>query len=72
METTRSFTVNLKTIEDYNQEKLHQYERETKTGVACPNCENELEFLSDVILPSNPPQRTVKCHDCDYYGLVYA
>lgn len=62
----------LKTIEEYNKEKLDCHNMKNNTGIACPDCGFELQFTEmNVMLLTNPPQRTVNCSHCGYYRNVY-
>tara|TARA_B100000745_G_scaffold298065_1_gene246057 strand:+ start:1299 stop:1505 length:207 start_codon:yes stop_codon:yes gene_type:complete len=61
----------LKTIEEHNAEVRRLYKKEhLLTGIACPHCENELQYIDNTLLLSSPPQKRVTCFECGYKGSV--
>lgn len=61
----------LKSIEEHNKDILDKYNSHYKTGVACPNCGTELQFITNIEYMSNPPQKDVQCYNCAYLGRIY-
>ena len=62
----------LKTIAEHNEEVLHVTRRnENLTGVECPNCKTELQFIGRGVMLSSPMQRDVKCFNCNYANRLY-
>lgn len=59
----------LLTIEEHNKRVLAD---KFKTGVACPNCGNELQFTTPgLYYCSSPLKADVKCFKCDYVTKIY-
>lgn len=65
----------LKTLRDYNRERLRYHWENTPDGNPCPNgiscpvCEKELVDTNPLtILPSFPPKKSVHCDSCDFKG----
>lgn len=61
----------LKTIEEHNAEVLDSFKERNNTGVACPNCDNELQFADSMILLSYPAQKKVVCFECNYTTNIF-
>ena len=64
----------LKTIEEHEQEFLVQYkisEGESRCGIQCPTCGEELYVDNTCILTSNPPQRRIYCKKCKFIGSIH-
>jgi len=57
-------------IQENEQEVMRKSHNRHLTGVACPNCDVELQFIIDGILISSPPQKHVKCYQCNYIGTI--
>lgn len=65
----------LKSLEEFNLEKLNSLPFKYKTGIKCPECEVERELVFEnpqAILPSDPPKREVRCIFCGYSGYILA
>ncbi len=63
----------LKSIEEHNKQRLEISRNRDSTGVACPNCENELKESSPgLFLPTSPMQKYVKCYNCGYETTIFA
>jgi DNA-directed RNA polymerase subunit RPC12/RpoP len=63
----------MKNLEEYNKERLTLYEEQgkVKTGIACPQCGDELlETAPGIILCSLPPQKNVHCPTCQYTSYI--
>jgi ribosomal protein S27E len=63
--------MNLKTIEEHNELVFKKNIDKYSTGVQCPNCVNELKYINDIMLLSNPPQKEVKCFNCNYTTRIF-
>jgi len=64
----------LKSIEEHNQEIFKFYEgiaNPLLSGIACPNCGEELLINKTITLTSYPPQQYVDCPKCGYRGTVF-
>lgn len=64
----------LKTLEEHNKivQELIKIRETGHTGIACPNCGNELYDSSPgLCLTSNPPQYRVFCRVCNWVGTRY-
>ena len=66
----------LETLDEFNKLMFNKYgdhSKPVKNGIACPNCGEEL-YDSDpmVVLTSYPPQKSIKCKNCNYHGFRYA
>lgn len=61
----------LKSLKDYNNEKLSQLVKSVGTGIACPECGKEM-VLSEPgrILLTNPPKERIHC-ECGYKDYKY-
>lgn len=62
----------MKTLDEHNRERRQWIEErrraadKVETGVACPDCGNEMVFVNPhAINASIPPSRTVKCPNCE-------
>jgi len=65
---------NLKPIEQHEKEFWDTYskpERESKCGIECPNCKEELYVDNTCVLLSDPSQRRVRCKNCKYVGSIH-
>ena len=64
----------MKTIEEHNKERWEQIEaaKRTNTGIECPMCHAELHYADNVLRCSSPPQRQVKCLNCDHITYILA
>ncbi len=62
----------LVSIEERN--KAMEFIRRTVlfTGVACPECGEELHYKGNAFLATYPPQREVVCPSCGWKGSVLA
>ncbi|MFA5031204.1 MAG: hypothetical protein WC495_06490, partial [Patescibacteria group bacterium] len=63
----------LKTVEEYNEEmrKLYQQlEHPQKSGLACPQCGEELLKDTSLVYTSYPPQISVDCPKCKWHGTI--
>ena len=64
----------LKTLDKHNSDarKFHHNANDNKprlNGIACPKCGKELlDSHPNITLTSYPPQKNVKCSECDYVG----
>lgn len=59
--------VELKTWEEHIKEKEALYnQRYVKTGIACPNCGEELSTDSMLSFTTWPPKRSYYCFACDW------
>lgn len=57
-------------LEEHQRNKL--YANKDTTGIACPNCGDELKLTNPgIIMLSSPPQADVKCFKCDYATRIY-
>jgi len=64
----------MKTIKEHEKEFWKRYkkpEKESLSGVACPECGEELLVDNTKVLASYPPQREVKCPKCGYFGSIH-
>lgn len=68
----------MKSLTEYNEEKLKYYNSGGKSGVdvlnniACPNCGDELcDKDINIQTLSRYPMTRVICHYCGYVGLRY-
>ena len=66
----------LKSLEEYENEREKREERarrdRNKTGIACPECGSELLFVDPgVVLLTSPPQKGVKCSQCDFFTSIF-
>ena len=59
----------LKTIEEHNQE-IKRTLRNKLTGIVCPNCNNELQYVDDTVYLTFPGQKDVKCYSCGFTSRV--
>jgi len=59
----------LKTIEDHEAEVYRVY-RTDLSGIECPNCKRELQFEGREVMTSSPPQKSIKCFNCNYSNRV--
>jgi len=68
--------VKLKSLEEYEQEKWKEIYSQSKnngTGIACPQCGDELiESMPVTLLCSDPPRKSVKCEVCNFNGSILA
>jgi hypothetical protein len=65
----------LVSLDDFNNKHRSKYlETENpKNGIACPNCGTELiDSNPNLVLTSFPPQKNVRCDNCDYTGYRVA
>ena len=65
---------NLKTLDEHNRivGELRKIQETGHTGIACPNCGNELfDSSPGIVLLSNPPQYRVFCRVCNWMGSRY-
>ena len=76
---TSSEKPNLKSLEQHNAEKLNLMPTglanffPEKNGIACPNCSEELYDSNPMVtLASIPPQKNIKCDNCNYSGYRIA
>ena len=62
----------LKTLAEFNQEKMEEYSTHKDTwrnGIKCPECERELwDIEPHKTLATIPPQKNVYCPSCGYRG----
>lgn len=64
----------LKSLIEFNKERMCAYttasdNKPVKNGIACPDCGDELmDVEPNIILCSNPPQKKIRCVNCDYKG----
>jgi hypothetical protein len=57
-------------IEEHNSRVLSK--NHDMTGIACPNCDAELDFKEPgVLMLSRPPQANVICFSCGYQSRIY-
>ncbi|QIG65917.1 hypothetical protein phiOC_p267 [Ochrobactrum phage vB_OspM_OC] len=62
----------MKTIEEHNNEVLRQNSSPNSTNIACPNCQNELQYKNrHIMLLSYPAQSQVICFECGFETTVY-
>lgn len=62
----------LKSLEEYERDRLARREAALATGIACPKCGQELfdhEFSTMVM--TFPPQRACHCRACNYSTSRY-
>jgi len=67
--------VKLKSIEEYNKERMTFFSNniEANTGIACPQCGDQLkESNPGMLLMSNPPRKSVRCDTCNYSSSILA
>ena len=66
--------VNMKSLAEFNAERSLGYSNSPiKNGIACPRCGEELwDSMPMVTLTTDPPQKHIKCINCDYYGYRLA
>lgn len=63
----------MKTLEEFNEERVKEPLQPCKNGIECPNCKEELYDTSpSAVLTSYPPQKKVNCMNCNFKGLRYA
>jgi DNA-directed RNA polymerase subunit RPC12/RpoP len=65
----------MKTLQEHNADVIQQHKEEKEkshlSGVACPECGIELEFINPwQMLMSYPPKKSVKCPKCGYNGYM--
>ena len=60
----------LKTIAEHAEDVRKRMSNKYASGIECPNCLSELQFVDDAIYMSYPPQRDVKCFSCEYKNKV--
>lgn len=67
------------TLDEFNKERIKQYEDLKRlrdpcpNGIACPECNSELwDSNPSMTLASNPPKKHIHCPDCDYRGYRIA
>ena len=54
-------------------ERLEQGKRPHPNGIGCPNCDAELwDTAPEVMLPTNPPRRSIECRACYFKGTRLA
>lgn len=64
----------MKSLEEHNLERLEEFHKplETKNGIACPKCGEELrDTTPHLVLTSYPPQKNVHCETCGYRGFAF-
>lgn len=62
----------LKTLEEHNKDALRLRLNQYLTGVKCPKCDTELQYVNrNLAYLSNPPQYEVKCYECEFKGKIY-
>ena len=64
----------MKSLKEHEEEFQKQYNPSKQwmpTGIACPECGSELEYDTTILLLSNPPQRRVRCSNCNYVGSMH-
>lgn len=68
----------MKTLNEHNSQRLRSHmsmnsNEPRPNGIACPECGKELiDSNPCVTLTSCPPQKNVKCSECDYIGYRVA
>jgi RNase P subunit RPR2 len=61
----------MKSIKEYEDEVRRRYATPNITGIECPNCKHELQFVNrHVVMLSSPPQTNVICYNCNYEDRV--
>lgn len=64
----------MKTLEEHEDEMRKMKEIYVKnrngTDIKCPNCGDELKYVDNVLLLSNPPQKRVYCYNCGYSTTI--
>jgi predicted RNA-binding Zn-ribbon protein involved in translation (DUF1610 family) len=68
-------TPTLKTPEQHNRERRQLHDMESPwrvSGVACPQCGEELLVDTSMSLTSDPPQHRSKCPKCGHTGYLVA
>lgn len=69
-------TKKLKTLKEYNQDKLFDYSSTVDpslNGIECPICGEELRDSRPMVsLTSWPPKKEVNCNSCGYTGYRIA
>lgn len=67
---------NMKTLEQYNEEKVNQFieneKNKYRTWVLCDKCNTELlKTNTGIVLTSYPGKIEVHCPSCGYKGYMY-
>lgn len=61
--------VKLKTLQEFNDERLYEHSKHPFNGIECPNCKHELlDDDTGMVLLSSPPQIRIHCVECNYRG----
>ena len=66
----------LEDFRSYNNRKFKEYwevqglEGKDKTGIACPDCGEEMLVNRSIIYTSLPPKHKVDCPKCKYWGFI--
>jgi len=58
------------TIEENNAEVKRRWQNRRLTGVECPNCKEELQFVDNSIKVGQPPQKCVVCKNCGFKSFI--
>jgi DNA-directed RNA polymerase subunit RPC12/RpoP len=69
--TLVEYSRGLRSLDAHNAERLAAHaalRAPHPSGIACPNCGNELTETPDVIPDSDPPEVPVACPHCGYRG----
>jgi transcription initiation factor IIE alpha subunit len=63
---------NLISLDNYTRSKLESYRIKELmlTGIACPECGEELQYSDHGTMLSSPPKKRVNCTECDYKGII--
>ena len=62
----------MKTIEEHNNEILKILLAASRTGIECPKCHRELEYINSVIIQTcnYPDKRQVRCQ-CGFSDYIF-
>lgn len=62
----------LKSLEEYNKEKLKSAQINVNTGIACPKCGKEMVLTTPgMILLTHPAKESIHC-ECGHKDYKYA
>jgi hypothetical protein len=60
----------LVTLDEHEKQIQIQVQNKYKTGIQCPKCANELQWIDDLLYMSYPPKRDYKCYTCGETGCT--
>lgn len=65
----RDEIMELISLEEHDHKARIRYHEPKRTGIACPECGEELVLSGSTVLLTCPPQYPVKCSVCDWTGI---